>query len=111
AQVRHLPRPGVGTGQRGHGRGQGPGAAGLMLGRYGASLPWHGRIAGPAVVDQRQALALRVLEVEYLASVAFGDVAVRNTEFREAGQPVPQARFARDAKTGAGDAAAAATLA
>src|SRR5690606_30545311 len=28
-----------------------------------------------------------------------------------AGQPVPQARFARDAKTGAGDAAAAATLA
>ncbi len=61
-------------------------------------------LALAAVIDQAQALALRILEVERHAAVALDDIAVRDAQIHEAGLPPGQRVLSRDPQTGAADA-------
>src|SRR5450756_1622231 len=78
--VAHLPRVHdvrehqIGGAQLRHGHGDRSQPADLLLGRH---RPFRVRVRRTfaAVIDQRQALAFRVLEVERQAAVALGDVA------------------------------------
>ena len=82
-----------------------------MLRRNGTLLPRDRRIAGAAVIDERQALAFRILEVERHAPVALGQDAVPHVQFIEAADPPLERGRAVDAQAGAHDAARAAPLA
>src|SRR4051794_3802844 len=68
------------------------------------------RLTCTTVVNQTEALTLKVLKVERPASVPLHDVAVRNTLFHEAPLPPAQAILASDAQPCARDAARAAPL-
>src|SRR6478609_8290116 len=70
--------------QVGHTDGDRAEAADLVLGRHGAAVPRMGLLALPAVIDEAQALALEILEVEDEPSVALDDLRVRDAEVPEA---------------------------
>lgn len=81
-----------------------------MLGRHGATRPRRGD-AGAAVVNEREALALGVIEVEDEPPVALSDVPMRHALRRQALDPPSEARFARNPQRGSNDAVRAAALA
>jgi hypothetical protein len=69
------------------------------------------RRALSAVVDQRQALAFRVLEAERQPPVALGDAADRHRRFFQPFVPPAQRRLTGNAHAGACDGVVAALLA
>ena len=81
-----------------------------MLGGDGAAIPRRRRVARPAIVDERQALPLGVLEAQREAAVPLENPAVRHTMLIEALQPPFQAVLAVDAQARARDAARAAAF-
>ena len=82
-----------------------------MLLRHRAAVPGCRRIAGAAVVDEREPLALGILESQGQPAVALEDLAVRDLGFVEALRPPFQRGFTVHAQAGADDAARAAALA
>ena len=68
------------------------------------------RFARAAVVDEAQALALRVLEIERQAAVALGDLAVLDAMLVEMRAPPVERVLACDAQRGARDRMRAAAL-
>ena len=86
-------------------------AADLELGRHRTAIPRRRRVAGTAVVDEREALALGILELKRQPAVALDDLTVRHLVFVEALQPPCQRRFTVHAEAGPDDAASPAALA
>ena len=82
-----------------------------MFVRHRAAIPRARRIAGPAIVHQREPLTFRILESQGQPAVALEDVAVRNAGFIEALDPPLQRGFTLHPQTRPNDAARAATLA
>ena len=81
----------------------------LMRRRHRALLPGIS-FARAAVVDQAEALAFRILEIERQAAVALGDLAGLHAGCVEVLLPPLEALRARDAQAGAGDRMRAALL-
>jgi hypothetical protein len=86
-------------------------ATDLVLGRHGAALPWMGLLALPAVIDEAEALALEILEVEGEPAIALDDLGLRDAQVLEALLPPGERVSARDPHGSAGDAVGAALLA
>ena len=99
----------VGRLQRRHADGDRSKSADLLRRRHRAFLP-RIRFAVAAIVDQREALAFRVLEVERHAAVALDDVAGLYARLVEALLPPREAFRARDAQARAHDRMGAALL-
>ena len=108
--VHHLRQREIGQPQLRHGHGNRSQTADLLLGRH-RTFRVRVRRAFAAVIDQRQALAFRVLEVERQAAVALGDVADGDAGDFEPFMPPAQIRRAGDAHAAAGDGVVAALLA
>jgi hypothetical protein len=64
-----------------------------------------------AIIDQRQTLALGVLEIERQAAVALGEFAMGDAQFRETLAPPLQTFLSGNAHAGAGDGVVAALFA
>ena len=72
-------------------------SADLVLGRNRARVPWM-RFTSIHVIDQRESLTFRILEVERQPAVVFSDLAGRNTRARGTAPPsnrTPQPRHAQ----------------
>ena len=109
AHVHDLGEDGVGRLQVGDAQRDRAEAADLMLGRHRTLLPRMG-LAGAAVVDEREALAFRILEEDRGAAVARLDAAVGDTGVGETLLPPGKARLAADTERRARDRIGAATL-
>ncbi len=93
-----------------HADGDRPKALDLMLGRNRAPFPWVGRRQS-AVVDEPEALALAVLEIEGGAAVDFGHLTGSDLQLIETALPPPHGFGAADPKPGPRDAVRAASFA
>ena len=101
----------IGRPQLRHRHGDRPEPADLMLGRHRALVP-RMRLALAAVIDQRQALAFRVLEIERRPAVALGDIADASRRLLAAAHATTAALVSPcNAHAGAGDGVVAALLA
>ncbi|MCC2653219.1 MAG: hypothetical protein K0Q60_3385 [Microvirga sp.] len=87
-----------------------PQAPNLVLGRHGAALPRMG-LALPVIIDEAQALAFEILEVEGKAAVTLDDPVAAHMKAIEAILPPSEGLLAVHAQRRLGDAVGATPLA
>src|SRR5690606_17362477 len=106
----HLGEDELRRGEIGHRERDRPEAADLVVRRHGAVLPRMG-LARAAVVDEVEALPLRILEGERRAPRPLADLADRAAGVGEMLAPPGEALLARDPEAGVDDGMRAAPLA
>ena len=90
AQLHHMGQDMVGRAQAGHAYHNGSQAPDLVCEGHRALFPGDRGIAAPTVVDQREPLALGILEVERGPAVPLPRALVRYAELAQALRPPPQ---------------------